>query len=491
MEELKKLIDVLERKGKGSASALLNYTDTTNLETRLFQLTQSEADINEADLIAMLYNAPAKQDAFRMLKSRVKKKLYNQLLFLDTDNEKLMDEFGSIEIRCRKILYLADALRWSDEALLAEQQLRKVLKIAQDANLTKYEIDGLEQLRILLAEKKYTRKEFDKCTSRLEKLYSLHEIEKEADKRYYDIRFDIKLGVEASFKFKQKLQSYVNELQIFWDASESNLVFKRYHQLKMIYYEVEGDFVSFISYLNNIFSLYNSGKIHRLYFSENFNRFMLVYVYLRAKQYREGIEEAEKLKYRLENGTNNWFMHLENYFHLAVHSNDYIKAEEILTEVFTNKYFAELKSAAQERWILYYSIINYITGYSLPSFSDRKLKHIPNDKKGFNVWSLILDFIVVIEKDQPELVEREIDRVRKFIAKYLTSEGDARTKLFLKLLQITGREYKNTKVCKQKGSYILNKLKQTPVAGYAYAETEIVPYEQLWEIILQKLENKI
>ena len=150
---------------------------------------------------------------------------------------------------------------------------------------------------------------------------------------------------------------------------------------------------------------------------------------------------------------------------------------------------ADLNPFAQEKWLLYYRFFNYISEFKLPDFKHRKLKYVPFDKKGFNVWSLILDFIVVIGKDQPDLIEREMDRIRKFTAKYLTSEGDARTKLFLKLLQIIGREYKNTKVCKRKGSYILNKLKQTPVAGFAYAEIEIVPYEHLWELILSRLEN--
>ncbi|MBC5774936.1 hypothetical protein H8S95_12740 [Pontibacter sp. KCTC 32443] len=487
MEEIKKLIDILERKGKSSTSALLNYSDNISLEARLYQSIKDEEPQDEAFLIDKLYGKPGKQGAYKMLKSRVKRKLYNQLLFLDTDNLKLVDEIGGIEIKCRKILYLADALRWVDEAILSEQQLKKVLTIAQDAQFVKYQIDGLEQLRTLLAEKKYNRKEFDECTSRLEKLYRIQEIEREADKRYFDIRFDIKLGVETNYKFQQKLLSYINELQDFWKASESSQVFKRYHQLKVMYYEVVGDFNSSISYINSTFTLYNSGKVHRLYFSENFNRFLLVFAYLRTQQYKEGLVEAEKLKYNIENGTNNWFMHMENYFQLAVHSKSYPIAEELLTEVLMHKYYHELKYAAQERWYLFYRFLNYITGYTTPVKKDLKYKHIPRDKKGYNVWNLILDFVLVLEKKQPELIEREIDRVRKFITKYLGATEDARTKLFLKLLLIAGREYPDVKACKRKGSYLFNKLQQTPAAGIAYAETEIMPFEHLWELILHKM----
>ncbi|NDK55994.1 hypothetical protein [Pontibacter fetidus] len=487
MDELKRLIDILERKGKGSASAILNYADHTNLETQLYQLAKDDELKEESFFVEQLYSTPDKAGAYKMLKSRVKRKLYNQLLFLDTDNPKLVDLIGSIKLKCRKILYQADSLRRLDESVLSEQQLKKALTIAQDAQLVEHEIDGLEQLRILLAEKKFKRKEFDKCTARLDKLYQIQEIERASDKIYYDFRFNIKFGVETNYKLKQKLLGYVNELQNYWEATNSNMVFRRYHQLKMFYYEMEGDFDSYIIYLKNTFLLYNSGKIHHLYFSENFNKYVLVFAYLRTQNYIEGLKEAEELKYRIENGTNNWFMHMENYFYLAVHSKNYHEANSILTEVVTNKYFAELKHVAQERWILYSGFFNYLTGGTVKIKNNKKLKYIPQDKKGYNVWALILDCVLALDKKQADLIEREIDRLRKFIPSYLVDKEDARTKLFLKLLQVAGREYSDAKVCRRKGAYLFNKLQKTPVPGIAYAETEIVPYEHLWELILTKM----
>lgn len=57
MDELKKLIDILERKGKGSASALLNYTDNTNLEMRLYHLAKNDKLDDETLLAEQLYSS--------------------------------------------------------------------------------------------------------------------------------------------------------------------------------------------------------------------------------------------------------------------------------------------------------------------------------------------------------------------------------------------------------------------------------------------------
>jgi len=490
MEELRKLIDILERKGKGSASALINYNDTASLETRLYQLAQTNSDSSEADLISLLYSDATKKGAFKMLKSRVKRKLYNQLYFLDAENEKLADQLASVEIRCRKMLYQADVLRKLQEADLAEQILLKVSAIAQDSQLIKYEIDALEQLRMYYSERIYERKLFEKCVTRLEQLYQIFEIERKVDSIYFDVRFEMKLGVEANHKLLNRLEGFIQNVELYLADFNTGSVFRRFHQLKVMYFELSGDFETYIAYLNYTFEKYNTGKIHPLYFSINYNKYSLVFACLRAKKYDQGLREADDLKGKLEPGSVNWFAHLENYFLLATHSQNYKRASKVLDEVLANKYLKETNTFAKERWVLFYDFLHYVSGYTSEVTIDRKLKHVTQDKKGYNVWSLILEFVHVLEKKQPDLLQREIDRVRKFISKYLVAPEDARTKLFLKLLLVAGRDYTDAKSCARKGKYLFNKLHQTPAAGIAYAETEIIPFEHLWELILQKMESK-
>ncbi len=488
MEEIKKLIDVLERKGKSSSAALLNIHDDHNLESRLYHAVKEDKTLDEEILLDRLYNNKDKEDAYKMLKSRVKRKLYNQLFFLDIDKNQIIGKVTSLELKCRKLLYFAEVLRSLGEIELAEQQFKKVLTITESAELTKYAIDALEKYLILVAERKFKVQYFEEVTFKLHKLYEIYEYERKTKLLYYDVRFHVKLGVQSNYKLLESFTKVLNEMDQYWRASGSSIVFMLLYRVKMLYYEYVGDAEGHIDYLNKSHLLFKKGKINKLYFSENLNNFLLVFAYLRAKKYKQGFKEAEVLKGILQEGTSNWFANLENYFMLAVHSRNYKKAEEILTEVLTNKYLKDLTSFAQERWLLFYKYMGYISGFSMAGFSSRKMKFVSQDKKGYNVWSLILDFIVALQQDKPELLTREKDRVRKFMSKYLKSKEDARTKIFLKLLLIIGKELDDAKVCRKKCAYMFKKLKQTPAPGIAFAETEIVPYESLLEIILQRLE---
>lgn len=487
MEELKKLIDVIERKGKLSSSALLNYADGSSLETKLYQLIKNDEATDESLLINRLYGRSDRQNAYKMLKVRVKRKLHNQLFFLDTENKKIVDNLVTMEVKCRRSLYLAEVLLKLQEPALAKQQLNKTLLIAKEACLVKYEIDTLELQRTFFAERSYDLKSYENTSHRLQELYSIQAIEREADRVYFYVRFGSKFGVEVSKQFLETLRDEVEKLKKYWLITDSNHIFKRYHQLTMYYYEFTGEFELFVKYLNEIFGLYNAGKIHKAYFSVTFNKYMLIFALLRAKQYAEGLAEAESLNKELAENSANWFANMENYFLLALHSRNYRKAEDILRTTLQNKYLSETTTFAQERWLLFYKFTNYITGFSINDYVPKKLKYVSQDKKGYNVWNLILDFALALDKREPELVEREADRLRKFSAKYLTSKEDARTTIFLKLLLLISRNFDDIVSCKRKSAYLLNKLKITPTGGIAYAETEIIPYEDLWEIILLKL----
>lgn len=489
MEELRRLIDVLEKYNGADGPNREYVSELTNLDGRLYQLAKDNNAEHEGEIIKQLYGTHKKVAAFRMLKSRLKKKLYNQVLFVDIQDLPFTLDTKSAELECQKDLYVINILRATGDEKLALMHLQKVLSLAQEMQFIKVQIEVYETQRILYAADGYSRKKFSECVEKLDELYKLRNVEENADKIYYKIRFNLKLGVEENKKHQAELGSLVEELHNLWQESGLNSVFRRYHKFKLFQLEGSGDAAELIEYLRYTFKLYEQGKIHKAYYSVTFNKFMLVYAYLRNQDYKTGLEEAEKLAQVMEVGSRNWFAHLENYFLLAVHDKDYKKAEGLLLEVFENKYFQDNNLFSQERWSMYYLVYHFISGFTIPVKLIKKLQVVPQDKKGFNLWRLILDFMLALQDKEPEAIGRETERVKKFMTKYLVNKEDARSKYFLKLLLLAGREYDDTKICRKKGEYLFDKLKQAPIPGYAYAETEIVPYEDLWEILLQKLET--
>jgi hypothetical protein len=68
--------------------------------------------------------------------------------------------------------------------------------------------------------------------------------------------------------------------------------------------------------------------------------------------------------------------------------------------------------------------------------------------------------------------------------------GAERSKLFLKLLLLCFKEAFHFKPIKAKGARTFEKLSNTPQPKDIFAEVEIIPYEHLWEFILEVLSGK-
>jgi hypothetical protein len=62
--------------------------------------------------------------------------------------------------------------------------------------------------------------------------------------------------------------------------------------------------------------------------------------------------------------------------------------------------------------------------------------------------------------------------------------------MMFRLLALTVKEDMDYSQSKKKGRYFYDKLQVTPSPGDAYAEIEIIPYEQLWEITLKILQEQ-
>ncbi|MBB6611971.1 hypothetical protein H7F15_13050 [Pontibacter sp. Tf4] len=489
MEELTKLVELLENKGKSTTAAFLNYADSSSLETRLYQLIKDNAVESEPELIQNLYGDFTKANAFKMLKTRVKKKLYNQLLFLDLSGFEISFGSNSAELECRHYLQLANMFRVTGETALARIQLQKAMVLAEEVQLIDCQIEAYKALRAILTIHGFNRREYEECISKLAELYTLAEYEKRADELFHNIKFEYKLGANAGNSLINTLKDVTDELKASWHKTNLYTVFRRYHQLMNFYFELNGDFAAYIDYLNQTFDDYRAGKIHKAYFSESFTKYLLVYAYLKNGDYALGIQEAEQLKKKLPEGSKNWFAHLENYFLLAVHAQKFELAEKILLEAFNNKHFKENNQFAQERWTIFYQVYQSAYGFSIPVKLRKKLIVVQQDKKGFNLWCVILDFMTALDNRHTNLIASEAERMKKYIARYLTAKEDARSKYMLKLLVVAGREFPiDAASCRKKSEYLFSKLQEAPVPGYAYAETEIIPYEDLWEIILQKLD---
>jgi len=210
----------------------------------------------------------------------------------------------------------------------------------------------------------------------------------------------------------------------------------------------------------------------------------------------------EKFDQFIEEGSFNWFKMQELSFFTQMHAGDYAAAFQTYKKVADHPNFETVSAPVAELWkildaylcfLLYVGLLKPNTdgapGEQQIKFRlNRFLNEVPvfsKDKRGMNIPVLIIQFIYLLADGKFEACEERVDALNKYRLRYLYDRETLRSSCFIKFLaSIPGSGF-NTSKLKNK----ITKLRECLAANPWYAvpqslEIEIVPYEDLIEIVL-------
>ena len=491
MDELNKITRLLRDRVKDTYSAIdldVNETDPSKEQQLLNGIIQGQFDTDD-DAAQGLYGTDGLDQRFRMLKSRLRHRLLNLLYFVDYKDSKTKI---STQYEQESVNYIHKAKILLREGLdeIAEKMVNKGLAISMETELTEVTLEGLGILRKLQSYHCQPAN-FFRTLEELEKFRHLLKVEEEAMDLYFKHRMLVKKSVNSRKKSLEDAIEAVNQLEILWEQTKSFNVFEKYYILKVICHESNGDYDVILKLTEQTEKLVKQGKINQLRFDERFNVFMKTYSLLRIKQYEKGLKYAEHALTYFERSSSNWFAHMENYFLLAIRNKDYDLAAKLLDQVFRNPHMDKLSARPTQRWKLLRAYLYHI-------HPDKHLNEIVNfdqfylsltilnqDKRGFNVALMVLEFLHYLSRGEKEKLLDKVERLEKYIYRHL-NEGDVtyRDKLFFKLLLVIVDTGFDAKLAQKRGQKLLEKLKVAEEHGDAYAELEVIPYEDLWNHLM-------
>jgi hypothetical protein len=320
--------------------------------------------------------------------------------------------------------------------------------------------------------------------------------EREAVSLYQNATILLRKSTKTRKEFLPQMPGIINQLEQLWQSSGTFSSFDAYYKTFIWYHEMEGNFQMIINITLDASQQVDENRVNRYRFDSMYNNFIMVYAHLRAKDYVNGIAHAEKNIHLYSPTSRNWFAYMENYFLLAVHARQYELGDSLQRQVFNNSSFdTTIPTIAKERWLLYHTYFKLVYPAAAAKEGEAKnpyllsLPEYSKDKLGFNVAILTLQFIYLLEKGETEALLYRIESIKKYVSTHLKDVFSLRSKLFLKLLVLTVTEDYDAIECRRKGETLYRKLIDTPAPGDAYAEIEIVPYEHLWDLILDILER--
>ncbi|MEM9819914.1 MAG: hypothetical protein AAF985_02535, partial [Bacteroidota bacterium] len=214
----------------------------------------------------------------------------------------------------------------------------------------------------------------------------------------------------------------------------------------------------------------------------------------RYDEARDNITMAIELSTR---GTANWS--LCNYYHLVLcfHEQKYQEAYHFYQAV--KKDNKTMYRSLGEAWLILKAYLSffYKTGhieseqqeyFKLSKFLN-ELPIASQDKAGNNINIMIVQILHMVVNRKGKLIDA-VEAFEKYVRRYLKSKNLFRAKIFITMLLRIPRYRFHKAAVLRHSSKLHQQLVGTPSRMGQNLEIEIVPYEVLWEVVLELLERK-
>lgn len=493
MKDFKTLVNIVTKRGQRNIPLLYFNRDVEAIgkELELFLNTQSGEYSTDKEASKGIYGTETPDHRYKMLKSRVKQKLLNHLYFLEYDDEQIKIA-TRYEEECLRLLYFARILILEREYGIAEKLLNKCLYLSEEAEFTYIVISCLELLREVHTEN-CRPIHFKNINAEIKKYRKLYEVEEEANETHNFYKILLSKSGHSRKKNIDKVDAAIKKLKTLYEKNKSFGVFEKYYKLKLLYLQLEGDYKAITQLTKEVDEEFERGELNLKRFDSSYNKQMRIYAHLKAKDYNAGLKFAEKCLGEFHRSTLSWFAFMENYFLLAMHTRAFELASGILNKVLINSFFEKLPDIEKEKWEIYRGYLYFLSPEEVAVKNydfERYFYQMPEFKRdyaGLNAAILVLQFLNYLKEEKVEYIKEPILELSKYVNKYCPDCFSKRSKAFYKLLGAVVKCGLDIRTIKVKTKYLSTKLREIDVAGDVFNDMEVLPYEQLWDIIIKYL----
>lgn len=494
MDEIKDLIKIVTGNTKKNPPLLdfKNQHLNENKEMNLFLGIKSGQFNDDVEASNSIYGSEDVDFKFRMLKSRLHRKLLNHLFFMDFSS-KSFSKPANLYQEVLNYMHFSKMLLNIEETKLGAKLLCKTIDLAKECEYTVIVIDSLRALREVYA-KTYRPKLFQNIKEQLNEYEELERIEEKANIIFQENRLAMNSTVNNRKKTVEPYRKAIEELETFYNKTNSYNIFEKYFKMKVWYYELKGDFNLVLKLLSNVEKEFDKGNINQNRFDDLFANYSKGNALIKLRRFKEGSIFLEKMLNEIDNSAKAWYAFAEKYVMLFIQNKQYDKASEIFIRVAGNKSFSNLEEKELLRWNIFRGYLYYLTGNKkmIKKFDFQGfIEDIPEfikENAGCHVAILILQILYKVDGDLSNL-HGILDTMDDYVNKYLNNSFSKRIKTFCKLLHKIAIHNRDIDTIVLKSKYLQVKLFDSEIAGESYVDFEVVPYEFLWENVLNKVKS--
>ncbi|MEP2025597.1 MAG: hypothetical protein ABJH98_16395 [Reichenbachiella sp.] len=490
MKEINKLVDLVTY-GLKSNYDVINLTgdvDNPGKEQLLYNGVLNGQYPTDESAAEGMYQSDIYDQRFRMLKSRLRHKLYDLLYHINFEDPGFTHT-TKVELECKEYLHKAHILFKLGEHAMSDKQLNKCITLAEENQITQALLEAHElKSDILSHECKPT--DFEITLKVIDGLRILNQQEKENQDLFLRIRMLMSKSIHSRNTCQDHLKKAIVKTEKLWNSINSINVFLNYYQLKTWLFLLDQDYNGLYKFTVEAAKVVSKAKVESERFDHGYNGYLASRALLASEKYKEGYAEAKAAYKFMDKSTERWFDHSETYFLLAMHNQDYKLAKKILEDVIKNPNYSRAPEITVGRWKIFRIYLNFATpGKDMLKrvrFSDvfEAAEHYYVESSGYYFTLPLLEFIHHVNKDRLDLAMNKLDEVEHYFFKHLNEPGkNPREKQFYKMLKTLKALDFDVEKTKPKTEKYLSKMIEK--RSYApFSDFEIIPYEHLWEVVL-------
>jgi len=497
LQELIGLVNPTKLKG----IEVLGKSDT--IIDKLYHLIQKGEVVDDEGAQIALYGDSNSKTALY----QVKEKLYNKLLdsifiidakeknhvdydlaFLDNFKYAAVFEFLSARSAHKNIFFLGNKIL---KRALAHNQAGVVVRVARILSRKSALIEGDE-------------KKVDYYHDIYSKYHKIEELQSLAEYYWYKISVKFnKRRVVADHSLAKKADDFADDIERLLVPGHTCATYLYLISLRVRSKEIQNDHNSVLELVEHYLpTLKNYVDVNGSAYNALYTKKLSALITLR--RYAEANKVAiQNLKY-LREGQKTWFTLLEKILNLNLHEKKYDKAFEIYFTLVNHKGFKFMNESRREIFKVYRAYFQFFINIDLLDYPDTALEkkpfryarfcnevHIFNkDKKGVNNTIIVAQFLLLFTEGKYQEANDKIESVRSYARKHLRVDVTFRSNCFLKMLVKLVECDFHKAATMRKTKTLFEKLKNHPKdTKRLRSDVEIVPYEELWEIILDRIDN--
>lgn len=223
---------------------------------------------------------------------------------------------------------------------------------------------------------------------------------------------------------------------------------------------------------------------------------------LQLRQYGDAQETLQLLFAKINSDSNNWIHVMDMQIRLSLAMQDYKAAYEQITKLFKNKQYALQPEQYRDLYEIYALYINFLVRTDhvtdATPWSKRKTTSyfrsttvFDRDTRGLQVAMIIGELLYNILDRDYESMENKLVSLKEYCSRYLKKNNENyRSNCFIKMLLEIPKANFHPVAARRKAAKYHQKLLDHPLEMAMQAiEVEIIPFEQLWHIIIHYLQS--